>query len=168
MSLDEEMNVKEPKRRSAREWWKEEYCDELVRKKKKNKKKQWRESSTHNLNNNNWWQKMMRCMSIIERRRGVGARAGVVEVVLIGGWMDLVLVVIAGQRPLQVGGSPMSEFQRAILLWARHLARAGKLIDIVDHSIQDMDKEQALVCITVALLCLHSAFNERNSGNAIS
>ncbi|GJS49537.1 hypothetical protein Tco_0599658 [Tanacetum coccineum] len=43
----------------------------------------------------------------------------------------------------------MSEFQRAILLWARHLARAGKLIDIVDHSIQDMDKEQALVCITI-------------------
>nr|GEX04139.1 receptor-like serine/threonine-protein kinase At4g25390 [Tanacetum cinerariifolium] len=57
MSLDEEKNVKEPKGRPAREWWKEEYCDKLVRKRKKNKKKQGRESSTHNLNNNNWWQK---------------------------------------------------------------------------------------------------------------
>ncbi|GJT06026.1 receptor-like serine/threonine-protein kinase [Tanacetum coccineum] len=67
----------------------------------------------------------------------------------------LLLVVIAGRRPLQVSGSPMSEFQRANLLsWARHLARAGKLIDLVDQSIQDLDKEQALVCITVALLCL--------------
>ncbi|GJW37239.1 hypothetical protein Tco_0060159 [Tanacetum coccineum] len=122
--------------------------------------------------------KMMRCMSIIERR-GVGARAGVVEVVLIDGWMDLVyscggdllekcddrnfgvllLVVIAGRRPLQVGGSPMSEFQRAILSWARHLARAWKLIDLVDHSIQDMDKEQALVCITMALLCLQKTLH---------
>ncbi|GJU97872.1 polypyrimidine tract-binding protein homolog 2 isoform X4 [Tanacetum coccineum] len=52
-------------------------------------------------------------------------------------------------------GSPMSEFQLANLLsWAHHLARARKLIDLVDHSIQDLDKEQALVCITVALLCL--------------
>nr|GEU55156.1 hypothetical protein [Tanacetum cinerariifolium] len=57
MSLDEEKNVKEPKGRPAREWWKEEYCDKLVRKRKKNKKKQGRKSSTHNLNNNNWWQK---------------------------------------------------------------------------------------------------------------
>nr|GEU30367.1 polypyrimidine tract-binding protein homolog 2 isoform X4 [Tanacetum cinerariifolium] len=62
ISLDEEKNVKEPKRRPAREWWKEEYyCDKLIR-----------------------------CMSIIERRKGVGARARVVEVALIGGWMDLV------------------------------------------------------------------------------
>nr|GEZ10604.1 polypyrimidine tract-binding protein homolog 2-like isoform X1 [Tanacetum cinerariifolium] len=57
ISLDEEKNVKEPKGRPAREWWKEEYCDKLVRKRKKNKKKQGRDSSTHNLNTNNWWQK---------------------------------------------------------------------------------------------------------------
>ncbi|KAD5961280.1 hypothetical protein E3N88_12753 [Mikania micrantha] len=37
----------------------------------------------------------------------------------------LLLVLIAGRRPLQVTGSPMSEFQRANLLsWARHLALA--------------------------------------------
>ncbi|PON88049.1 Serine/threonine protein kinase [Trema orientale] len=65
------------------------------------------------------------------------------------------LVLIAGRRPLQVTSSPMSEYQRANLLsWARHLARAGKLLDLVDKSIQSLDREQALLCITVALLCL--------------
>ncbi|KAL8240872.1 hypothetical protein R6Q59_014227 [Mikania micrantha] len=69
----------------------------------------------------------------------------------------LLLVLIAGRRPLQVTGSPMSEFQRAnFLSWARHLARAGKLLDLVDQSIQCLDREQALVCIVVALLCLQS------------
>ncbi|PKI38362.1 hypothetical protein CRG98_041273 [Punica granatum] len=70
----------------------------------------------------------------------------------------LLLVVVAGRRPLQVTGSPMSEFQRANLIsWARHLARAGKLLDLVDQSIQNLDKEQALLCITVALLCLQKS-----------
>ncbi|KAK1409178.1 hypothetical protein QVD17_35703 [Tagetes erecta] len=70
----------------------------------------------------------------------------------------LLLVLIAGRRPLQVSGSPISEFQRANLLsWARHLARAGKLIDLVDQSVQSLDREQAVVCITVALLCLQKS-----------
>nr|XP_043610243.1 receptor-like serine/threonine-protein kinase At4g25390 [Erigeron canadensis] len=70
----------------------------------------------------------------------------------------LLLVLIAGRRPLQVTGSPMSEFQRANLLsWARHLARAGKLLDLVDQSIQSLNREQALVCVTVALLCLQKS-----------
>ncbi|CAI9771866.1 unnamed protein product [Fraxinus pennsylvanica] len=70
----------------------------------------------------------------------------------------LLLVLIAGRRPLQVTGSPMSEFQRANLLsWARRLARAGKLLDLVDHNIQFLNKEQALLCVTVALLCLQKS-----------
>ncbi|KAI3458235.1 hypothetical protein Pfo_014898 [Paulownia fortunei] len=76
----------------------------------------------------------------------------------------LLLVLIAGRRPLQVTGSPMSEFQRANLLsWARHLARAGKLLDLVDQSIQSLNKEQALLCITVALLCLQKSPSRRPS-----
>ncbi|KAL3521471.1 hypothetical protein ACH5RR_019620 [Cinchona calisaya] len=76
----------------------------------------------------------------------------------------LLLVLIAGRRPLQVSGSPMSEFQRANLLsWARHLARAGKLINLVDQSIHSLDKEQALLCITVALLCLQKSPAHRPS-----
>jgi hypothetical protein len=76
----------------------------------------------------------------------------------------LLLVLIAGRRPLQVTGSPMSEFQRANLLsWARHLARNGKLIDLVDQNVQCLDQEQALVCITVALLCLQKSPARRPS-----
>jgi hypothetical protein len=67
----------------------------------------------------------------------------------------LLLVIISGRRPLQVTGSPLSEFQRANLLsWARHCARNGKLIDLVDESIMSLNKDQALICIKVALLCL--------------
>ncbi|KRH38666.1 hypothetical protein GLYMA_09G150100v4 [Glycine max] len=67
----------------------------------------------------------------------------------------LLLVIISGRRPLQVSGSPLSEFQRANLLsWARHCARNGKLVELVDESIELLDKEQALLCIRVALLCL--------------
>ncbi|TMW83758.1 hypothetical protein EJD97_000786 [Solanum chilense] len=76
----------------------------------------------------------------------------------------LLLVLIAGRRPLQVTGSPMSEFQRANLLsWARHLARAGKLLDLVDQSVESLDKEQALLSITVALLCLQKSPARRPS-----
>ncbi|EPS64014.1 hypothetical protein M569_10767, partial [Genlisea aurea] len=69
----------------------------------------------------------------------------------------VLLVLISGRRPLQVTGSPMSEFQRANLVsWARSLARAGKLSELVDRRILDSanKEEQALLCITVALLCL--------------
>ncbi|CAI0404040.1 unnamed protein product [Linum tenue] len=70
----------------------------------------------------------------------------------------LLLVVMAGRRPLQVTNSPMSEFQRANLIhWARNLARSGKLIDLVDGSIRGLDREQATLCVTVALLCLQKS-----------
>lgn len=70
----------------------------------------------------------------------------------------LLLVLISGRRPLQITGSPMSEFKRANLLsWARRLARAGKLLDLVDQSIQSLNKDQALLCITLALLCLQKS-----------
>ena len=76
----------------------------------------------------------------------------------------LLLVVIAGRRPLQVTASPMAEFQRANLIsWARNLARAGKLINLVDQSIQSLDREQALLCIMVALTCLQKSPARRPS-----
>ncbi|KAH7537936.1 hypothetical protein FEM48_Zijuj03G0145800 [Ziziphus jujuba var. spinosa] len=80
----------------------------------------------------------------------------------------LLLVLIAGRRPLQVTNSPLSEYQRANLLsWARHLARAGKLIDLVDKSIQSLDQQQAVLCITVALLCLQKSPARRPSMNEV-
>ncbi|KAM1400576.1 hypothetical protein ACFX2F_027836 [Malus domestica] len=74
----------------------------------------------------------------------------------------LVLVLISGRRPLQVTASPMSEFERANLIsWARQLGRNGKLLDLVDQSIHSLDKEEALLCITIALLCLQRTPGKR-------
>ncbi|KAF5743577.1 receptor-like serine/threonine-protein kinase [Tripterygium wilfordii] len=76
----------------------------------------------------------------------------------------LLLVLIAGRRPLQVAGSPKSEFQRANLIsWARLLARTGKLLDLVDKNVQSLDREQAHLCITIALLCLQKSPARRPS-----
>ncbi|KAF5466928.1 hypothetical protein F2P56_016809 [Juglans regia] len=70
----------------------------------------------------------------------------------------LLLVIVSGRRPLQVTASPMSEFERANLIsWSRQLARNGKLFDLIDLSIHSLDKEQALLCITIALLCLQKS-----------
>ncbi|KAL3536909.1 hypothetical protein ACH5RR_000275 [Cinchona calisaya] len=74
----------------------------------------------------------------------------------------LLLVLVSGRRPLQVTASPMSEFERANLIsWARQLAHNGRLLDLVDTNIQSLDREQTLLCITVALLCLQRSPNKR-------
>ncbi|GMI66903.1 hypothetical protein like AT2G45590 [Hibiscus trionum] len=74
----------------------------------------------------------------------------------------LVLVIMSGRRPLQVTASPMSEFERANLIsWARQLACNGRLLELVDPSIHSLDKDQALVCITIALLCLQRSPSKR-------
>lgn len=76
----------------------------------------------------------------------------------------LLLVLVAGRRPLQVTASPISEFERANLIsWARQLAHNGKLLDLIDSSIHSLDKEQALLCITIALLCLQRSPGKRPS-----
>ncbi|KAL9225264.1 hypothetical protein vseg_001210 [Gypsophila vaccaria] len=70
----------------------------------------------------------------------------------------LMLVLISGRRPLQVMGSPMSEFHKANLLsWARQLARSGKLLDLVDSQICSLNREQAELCIIIALCCLQKS-----------
>ncbi|CAI9770291.1 unnamed protein product [Fraxinus pennsylvanica] len=74
----------------------------------------------------------------------------------------LLLVLVSGRRPLQVTASPMSEFERANLIsWARQMAINGKLLDLVDANIQSLNREQALLCITIALLCLQRSPNKR-------
>ncbi|KAL3009348.1 hypothetical protein AAZX31_07G078700 [Glycine max] len=76
----------------------------------------------------------------------------------------LLLVLVAGRRPLQVTASPISEFERANLIsWARQLAHNGRLLDLVDTSIHSLDKEQALLCVTIALLCLQRSPGKRPS-----
>ncbi|PWZ57486.1 Receptor-like serine/threonine-protein kinase [Zea mays] len=76
----------------------------------------------------------------------------------------LLLVLISGRRPLQMTTSPMSEFEKASLIsWARHLAQVGRLLDLVDPALQDVDRDQALLCITVALLCIQRSPARRPS-----
>ncbi|PKI49559.1 receptor-like serine/threonine-protein kinase At2g45590 [Punica granatum] len=76
----------------------------------------------------------------------------------------LLLVLVSGRRPLQVTASPMSEFERANLIsWARQLACNGKLLDLVDKSIHSLDEDQAVLCITIALLCLQRCPSKRPS-----
>ncbi|KAL3616589.1 hypothetical protein CASFOL_039979 [Castilleja foliolosa] len=76
----------------------------------------------------------------------------------------LVLVVVSGRRPLQVMASPMSEFERANLIsWAKQLALNGKMLNLLDSNIQALDVEQAILCITVALLCLQRSPSKRPS-----
>ncbi|KAH6789524.1 Protein kinase superfamily protein [Perilla frutescens var. frutescens] len=76
----------------------------------------------------------------------------------------LLLVMVSGRRPLQVMASPMSEFERANLIsWARQLALNGRLLELVDSNVESLDREQAVLCITIALLCLQRVPNKRPS-----
>ncbi|XP_010544672.1 PREDICTED: receptor-like serine/threonine-protein kinase At2g45590 [Tarenaya hassleriana] len=202
------------KKRKPREWWKEEFCDELTRKKRNRKKKKrglrsissidsWfhrdEEASAHEHNHPHkrkkrnsidWWLDGFsgELRSVIGRRNsqdsglwfdpnipksgGVSSTPSMRGTVCYiapecggGGVLSekcdvysfgvLLLVLVSGRRPLQVTASPMSEFERANLIsWARQLACNGKLLDLVDKSIHSLDKEQALLCTTIALLCL--------------
>lgn len=76
----------------------------------------------------------------------------------------LLLVLVAGRRPLQVTGSPMSEFHKANLVsWTRQLARSGRLLDLVDRRIRCLNREEAQLCIIVALMCLQKSPARRPS-----
>ncbi|GKB46255.1 Myc-type, basic helix-loop-helix domain-containing protein, partial [Tanacetum coccineum] len=69
--------------------------------------------------------KMMRCMSIIERR-GVGARAGVVEVVLIDGWMDLVVSFGGGDTIVMILIPVVGIFRKSVMFIAMGFYRYGQ------------------------------------------
>ncbi|ESW15334.1 hypothetical protein PHAVU_007G064200 [Phaseolus vulgaris] len=76
----------------------------------------------------------------------------------------LLLVIVSGRRPLQVTGSPISEFKRANLVsWARQCGRRGKLLEVVDEGVEGLDEEQASLCVRVALACLHKSPARRPS-----
>ncbi|KAJ0971054.1 hypothetical protein J5N97_019013 [Dioscorea zingiberensis] len=97
-----------------------------------------------------------------------GNRGQLSEKIDIYSFGVLLLVIISGRRPLQVTASPMSEFERANLIsWARQLARLGRLLDLVDTSLRAVNKEQVLLCITVALLCIQRSPTCRPSSKEI-
>ncbi|KAK9121449.1 hypothetical protein Syun_019066 [Stephania yunnanensis] len=75
----------------------------------------------------------------------------------------LLLVLISGRRPLQVSASfPDSSLERANLVsWARSLASKGRVLDLVDSNVRSLNREQAVLCIKVALLCLQRSITKR-------
>ncbi|KAJ0053222.1 hypothetical protein Pint_00295 [Pistacia integerrima] len=210
LELKKERVRKKEKNRKPREWWKEEFCEELTKKKKKRGF-----NSSHG--GEMWWQKDEEVMQQRKKRKNKSSRGS------IDWWLDgfsgelrsgrrnsqdwasgdipksggisstpsmrgtvcyiapeyggggllsekcdvysfgvLLLVLISGRRPLQVTASPMSEFERANLIsWARQLAYNGKLLDLIDLSVHSLDKDQALLCITIALLCLQRSPSKR-------
>lgn len=215
-SLDENIfGRKRDKSRKPREWWKEEFCDELTKKKKKKNKsgvqssggselwwqrdedfiapeRKKRRKSKSSFGSIDWWldglsgelrigrrnsqdwtigdiprsggisstPSMRGTMCYIAPEYGGGAQLS--EKCDVYSFGVLVLVIISGRRPLQVTASPMSEFERANLVsWARQLAYNGKLLELVDSSIQTLDKEQAMLCITIALLCIQRSPSKR-------
>ncbi|KAF3963179.1 hypothetical protein CMV_012400 [Castanea mollissima] len=174
-SLDEERTRRKEKNRKPREWWKEEFCEELSRKTKKKQKRALGSSSNREM----WWQKdddydEVEDAVVVQGRKKRKSSRGSIDWWLDGlsgelrscrrnsqDWGNGDIPKSGGvsstprRRPLQVTASPMSEFERANLIsWARQLARNGKLLDLIDLSIHSLDKEQALLCITIALLCL--------------
>ncbi|KAI3985277.1 hypothetical protein MKX01_033591 [Papaver californicum] len=219
-SLDEDKVKKKEKIRPAREWWREEFCEELSKKKKKKelhstsggagggdnwwqrdedvnvnikkkKKRNWSRSSRGSVD---WWLDGLSgeiksfgrnsrdwVSGEIPKSGGISSTPSMRGTVCYiapeyggGGQLSekcdvysygvLLLVLVSGRRPLQVTASPMSEFERANLIsWARHLAHSGKLQELFDPAIQSLDREQALLCVTVALLCLQRSPSKRPS-----
>ncbi|KAK9098208.1 hypothetical protein Syun_025253 [Stephania yunnanensis] len=67
----------------------------------------------------------------------------------------LILVIVSGRRPLHVLSSSMKLEKANLISWCRQLAQAGNVLEIVDEKLKNRyNKEQASLCINLALLCL--------------
>ncbi|MED6143554.1 hypothetical protein PIB30_007503 [Stylosanthes scabra] len=67
----------------------------------------------------------------------------------------LILVIVSGRRPLHVLASPMKLEKANLISWCRQLAQAGNILELVDERLkQDYNKDQAGLCINLALACL--------------
>ncbi|XAR50463.1 Non-specific serine/threonine protein kinase [Bertholletia excelsa] len=67
----------------------------------------------------------------------------------------LILVIVSGRRPLHVLSSPMKLEKANLISWCRQLAHSGNILELVDERLKDeYNKEQASLCINLALACL--------------
>ncbi|KAL1554105.1 putative receptor-like protein kinase [Salvia divinorum] len=67
----------------------------------------------------------------------------------------LILVIISGRRPLHVLSSPMKLEKANLISWCKSLAHSGNTLELVDQRLRDeYSKEQATLCINLALACL--------------
>ncbi|CAA7020026.1 unnamed protein product [Microthlaspi erraticum] len=70
----------------------------------------------------------------------------------------LVLVIVSGRRPLHVLASPMKLEKANLVSWCRQLAQSGNVLELVDERLKDVyNKEEAGLCINLALACLQKA-----------
>lgn len=194
-------------RLKGREWWREEYCEELTNKSREFKKgssmrldhnrssrrhkkddyTKWirdfsqefsaelghskhlesrRESRKSRSRREEFWSgdSAYRGISSTPSMRGTicyvapesGGAGSTSEKADVYSFGVLLLVLISGRRPLQVNASPVTDFERANLIsWARLLAQTGNVLDLVDANLHSVfSDDQAVLCITVALLCL--------------
>nr|XP_023907720.1 putative receptor-like protein kinase At1g80870 [Quercus suber]POF16753.1 putative receptor-like protein kinase [Quercus suber] len=67
----------------------------------------------------------------------------------------LILVIVSGRRPLHVLASPMKLEKANLISWCRQLAQVGNVLELVDERLKDdYNKDQAGLCINLALTCL--------------
>ncbi|XP_043694820.1 putative receptor-like protein kinase At1g80870 [Telopea speciosissima] len=67
----------------------------------------------------------------------------------------LILVIISGRRPLHVLSSPMKLKKANLISWCRQLAQSGNVLELVDERLKETyNKDQANLCINLALLCI--------------
>lgn len=67
----------------------------------------------------------------------------------------LILVIVSGRRPLHVLNSPMKLEKANLIHWCRQLAKGGNILELVDEKLKDTyNKDQASLCINLALMCL--------------
>ncbi|CAA0345104.1 putative receptor-like protein kinaseRLK-Pelle-RLCK-XI family [Arabidopsis thaliana] len=70
----------------------------------------------------------------------------------------LILVIVSGRRPLHVLASPMKLEKANLVSWCRQLAQSGNVLELVDEKLKDgYNKEEAGLCINLALACLQKA-----------
>nr|GMD07762.1 putative receptor-like protein kinase At1g80870 [Ipomoea batatas] len=67
----------------------------------------------------------------------------------------LILVIVSGRRPLHVLNSPMKLEKANLISWCKQLAHSGNILELVDERLRDeYNKDQASLCINLALACL--------------
>ncbi|KAK4772457.1 hypothetical protein SAY86_014232 [Trapa natans] len=67
----------------------------------------------------------------------------------------LILVIVSGRRPLHILATPMKLEKANLINWCRQLAQSGDILELVDEKLEDeYNKEQARLCINLALICL--------------
>ncbi|KAE8701028.1 Detected protein of confused Function [Hibiscus syriacus] len=152
------VGIKKQRNRKPREWWKEEFCEELTKKKKKK-----RGPSSSNNGGESWWE---RDEETVEKKRKRSRRGS------IDRWLD----GFSGEfRVPKSGGISNTPSMRGTVCYiapeyggggllsenAMYIALGGWLLELVDPCIHSVDKDQALLCITMALLCLQRSPSKR-------